>query len=194
MSRPPKPRTTDGTDGKALHPNLGVTLIVGTGRCGSTLLDRTAGQGAGGTSVGDLSALWRALETGLRCSCGLQARRRPFWTEVLIREFGQIDQVALGRKIQDLRRTLVFRRHLPSFATRVISRPSEAGFLGHRHVLKRLYQAIGNLTGRGRRYSMTPMDAFMAAGIEGVRLDVIHLIRDPAAWRTRGKDEDSARR
>jgi hypothetical protein len=54
---------------------LNVLFVVGSGRCGSTLLDILLGQIDGFFSTGELHSLWWAgILEGRRCGCGLAVR------------------------------------------------------------------------------------------------------------------------
>jgi hypothetical protein len=73
-------------------PDFTVLYIKGTGRCGTTVLDRLISQQAGCVSVGEMRRLQSyarqhetkaiAHEDGLLCSCGIAVTECSFWSQV----------------------------------------------------------------------------------------------------------------
>src|SRR5262252_9835277 len=66
-----------------------VLYIAGSGRSGSTLLERALGEIPGFVNVGELIDLYRRVaEHGERCGCGQEFARCPFWSRVGERAVG----------------------------------------------------------------------------------------------------------
>src|SRR5215831_4456244 len=66
-----------------------VVYIAGSGRSGSTLLERVLGEIPGFANVGELIDLFRRVaDHGERCGCGQEFARCPFWSQVGERAVG----------------------------------------------------------------------------------------------------------
>src|SRR5499427_9656408 len=69
-----------------------VVYIAGSGRSGSTMLERVLGEIPGFVNVGELIDLFRHVARhGERCGCGELFADCPFWTSVGKRAFGGWD-------------------------------------------------------------------------------------------------------
>ena len=69
-----------------------VIYIAGSGRSGSTMLERVLGEMPGFVNVGELIDLFRrTAPRGERCGCGLAFADCPFWIGVGERAFGGWD-------------------------------------------------------------------------------------------------------
>src|SRR5215471_2861256 len=69
-----------------------VIYIAGSGRSGSTMLERVLGEMPGFVNVGELIDLFRHVERhGERCGCGEPFADCPFWASVGKRAFGGWD-------------------------------------------------------------------------------------------------------
>jgi len=69
-------------------PSPPVVYVAGSGRSGSTILERVLGQMPGFVNVGELIDLYRRPPEGERCGCGLAFTACPFWLGVGKRAFG----------------------------------------------------------------------------------------------------------
>ena len=159
-----------------------VFLIVGSGRCGSTLLDRLLGQSPDIVSAGELKYLWTGLtDSGRRCGCGEPVAQCAFWQAVLERAYGGIDKVpaGLGRAQrwidQGYYAALLA---LVPFRPRALTRD----LASLKYALARLFPAIAEVAGVKAVVdsSKTPRGN-MLASLPGVRLHAIHLVRDSRA-------------
>ncbi len=160
--------------------NVSVLYIAGPGRSGSTLLDTMLGQVDGFVSVGELRNLWvRGLKDGWPCGCGVPVRECPFWSSVLTEAFGSVEAISVeamrGLQLQSVRT-----RHLPALWWHANhgSRPVAEDY---GTVLSRLYRAIAEVSGARVIVdsSKHPSDAFVVSTLDGVRLHLLHLVRDP---------------
>src|ERR1700743_2959648 len=89
-----------------------VIYIAGSGRSGSTLLERVLGEMPGAVNVGELIDVFRrTAPLGERCGCGLPFTDCPFWSGVGKRAFGgwQDDHVA---EVDRLQGRVARQRHL----------------------------------------------------------------------------------
>lgn len=158
-----------------------VLLVVGSGRSGSTVLANLLGEASGYISVGEVRYLWeRALVAGRPCGCGQQVRECPLWGPVLERAFPQ--GIDAQRVASELRETIRMRGTLRLLA------PGGRRRLARRRphlvdALERLYASLGEQTG-GRVIvdaSKLPTYALLLGTVPGIRLSLLHLVRDPRA-------------
>jgi hypothetical protein len=160
-----------------------VLYIAGSGRSGSTILDRILGQLDGFFSVGELCNLWdRGLLAHRKCGCGVPVDQCPTWRGILATGFGrQLDQADASRMIA-LRRGWVRVRHIPKVLATRWRRPA-AHSDELLEVLGRLYRAVQEHTGCRVIVdsSKAPLYAELLARIPGIDLRVVHLVRDPRA-------------
>ena len=80
-----------------------VVYIAGSGRSGSTLLERALGEIPGFVNVGELIDLYRRTAAdGERCGCGEPFAQCPFWSRVGDRAFSgwQEQKLTATRRLQ----------------------------------------------------------------------------------------------
>jgi hypothetical protein len=164
-----------------------VLCIAGTGQNGATLLTRMLGQVPGFVAVGELGYVWeRGLLENLECGCGARFRQCDFWIGVGEEAFGGWDAVDV-KEVVRLQQFLSLKdRRLPNwmflaFALRpgLWPRYREATWR-YSEFIRRLYRGISKTSG-GRIIvdSMKrPYHVYAAAGIPGIDLSVVHLVRD----------------
>lgn len=157
-----------------------ILYVGGSGRSGSTLLDRILGQVPGVVSTGELARLWDSgLRDNRRCGCGEPFRECPFWSEVGQRAYGGWANVDLARVLY-LGRTVRRHRYLaldafPRLARSYLRRREELCA-----VLVPLYRSVAEVSrcrvvvdsSKEVVYAMLLRHAFP----ESLRL--LHLIRD----------------
>jgi Sulfotransferase family len=156
-----------------------VLYIAGSGRSGSTILDRILGQLDGFFSAGELSNLWeRGLVHRRKCGCGVPIPECPVWSAVLAKGFGEVDA---GRLAALARRRLRPRSVPPLLAARWWRR--EPRMDEYRQALASLYRAVQEHTGCRVVVdsSKSPLYAELLATIPGVDVHVVHLVRDARA-------------
>jgi glycosyl transferase family 2 len=157
-----------------------VLYIAGSGRSGSTLLERVLGDVPGLVNVGELIDLpRRTAPLGELCGCGLPFSRCPFWTGVGERAFGGWPSGELAG-LHRLQVRVARQRHLP----RLLAMP----LAGHgfrydvaeygRHY-KIIYRAIATEADAGYVVdaSKWPVQA-LALARAGIDIRVLHLVRD----------------
>jgi hypothetical protein len=164
------------------HATIRVLYIAGSGRSGSTILDRILGQLDGWFSVGELVNLWeRGLIAGRKCGCGVPVPQCPLWTAVLSRAFGAPVGVD-ARRMALLGRQRVRPGSLPPL---LAARGRTAAPDGdeYRATLARLYRAVHDHTGCRVIVdsSKSPVYAELLATLPGADVSVVHLVRDPRA-------------
>lgn len=169
-------------------------LYVGSwGRSGSTLLDLILGHAPGFVSVGELRYLWeRGLRERQLCGCGVPVPECPFWSAVLEHAFGGADRVdavetaRLARSVDGLAR-------VPWMRSPWKPRGFERNVRAYREILGRVYRAVAHVSGASVIVDSSKYAAhgLLLAGVDGLDLRVLHLVRDSRAvaysWMRRKK-------
>jgi hypothetical protein len=157
-----------------------VLYIGGTGRSGSTLVERSLAQLPGVAAVGELRSLWRAVLTDdRRCSCGQVVSACAFWQEVGDRAFGgwHADHV---QSLLGLQHAVDRHRRLPTLVGRGdpgSSKDVAALASAWTEVFRAIREARdARLVVDSSKY---PAHAAVLRVSGGVDLRVVHLIRDP---------------
>lgn len=174
-----------------------VVFIAGSGRSGSTLLDRVLGTLPGVSSHNELLSIPnRGLGENQRCSCGMPFRECGFWSRV-IEVAGITDDMVPGfvegRLVVDRLRTF------PKIFLGLAGRGFARRLAHYRMQLARLYGAISAVTGQSVIVDSTkiPTHALILLGIPGIRVHVLHLVRDARdvapAWKRRKFDPGTGR-
>jgi hypothetical protein len=159
-----------------------VLYIAGSGRSGTTLVDRILGQLDGFFSGGELHNVWeRGVLANRKCGCGLPFSRCSTWQAILGRAFdgpGGVD----ARRMATLGRKSTGPRRIPSVLARGVQ-PADPGMASYRETLLRLYQAVSRETGCRVLVdsSKSPLYAEQLRTLPGVELYLLHLVRDPRA-------------
>jgi hypothetical protein len=161
-----------------------VLFIAGSGRSGSTLLDRIIGMDKGFCSVGEIGNVWeRSFRQNQLCGCGVPFHDCVFWNDVSRDAFG-IDPshfdaesaIALKEKVDRTRKMpqLVFSRRLGRYRSAL----REYGKL-----LEAFYASILRLSGARTVVdsSKNPPHGFILTRLPRFEVHVVHLVRDPRA-------------
>jgi hypothetical protein len=157
-----------------------VIYIAGSGRSGSTLLERVLGGMPGAVNVGELIDLVRrTAPRGELCGCGQAFAECPFWDGVGKRAFGGWEAGRLA-EIHRLQTRVARQRHLPRLlAMSLADRGFRDDVAAYGASYRALYQAIADEA--GARYvidaSKWPSQA-LALARAGLDIRVIHLVRD----------------
>jgi hypothetical protein len=124
-----------------------VLFIAGTGRSGSTLLERALGAMPGYVNVGELIDLFRRVAAeDERCGCGERFSACPFWREVGERAFGGWTE-SLISEISTMQRAVARQRHIPALVRQVRSGRLSPRLVRYGEVYSRLYRAILDVSG-----------------------------------------------
>lgn len=157
-----------------------VLYIAGSGRSGSTLLERVLGAIPGFVNVGELIDLFRrTVPRGERCGCGLAFADCPFWTGVGKHAFSGWDRDQLA-SVHRLQTRVARQRHMPRLvATPLAGRRFRAELASYAASYASLYRGIAAESGAGCVVdaSKWPVQA-LALARAGMDIRVIHLVRD----------------
>ena len=149
---------------------LRVVYVLGTGRCGSTLLDLMLGLAPDGQSTGELWTLARPIaREEAPCSCGAPASSCPFWSGVLERLPSGAGLPELARASRSFDRL----RALPlTFVARSLGTPA---YRAHAERIRALYEAIAARGGRPILVdsSKDPVRALSVGSAGGTGLEVL---------------------
>lgn len=157
-----------------------VLYIGGTGRTGSTIVEKILGQDPKWFAGGELTFLWRFLHSG-KCSCGEPLTGCPVWTAVFRDAFGGFDAVDADEMVRLRHR---FRSvHLPVLASTRLRRRFLTR-LGHfPHTIERLYRSIAGVSGANVVVdsSKEPHYSWILQTRGALDVHFLHLVRDPRA-------------
>ncbi|WP_370328125.1 glycosyltransferase [Euzebya sp.] len=163
---------------------VGVLLIAGMGRSGSTLLDRMLGEVEGCVSLGEVVHLWsRGVRDDERCACGERFSRCAFWTAVGEEAFGGWANVDV-EAVLAAQRAVERDRHLLKLATRPgVLRGFDADVEAYGRSLLAVYRAVQRLTGaRWLVVSSTDVATmYLLRRLDRVDLRIVHLVGDAGA-------------
>jgi hypothetical protein len=179
---------------------LTVIYIAGAGRSGSTILDRILGTLPGVTSCNETIRVWKnGFLENLGCTCGSSFRECLFWSAVAKQAFpgGEPNPARTDELQWEVSRSRYFQRLLadPSSQSSFGTRLAE-----YRATLGPLYRAIAEVCGCDVLVdsSKLPGEALVLAGIPGIDVRVVHLVRDARAvahsWRRNRRDPGLRRR
>lgn len=156
-----------------------VIYIAGTGRSGSTLLERTLGAMPGHVNVGELLDLYRRVAVAdERCGCGELFSQCPFWTEVGEVAFGGWSP-ELVAELARLQALVARQRQIPAVLVQHLRRSPGPDLARYQDLHARLYAAI--LSVAGARVvvdaSKWPSQALALSGAQ-IDLRVVNVVRD----------------
>ena len=162
-----------------------VIFLGGSGRSGSTLIERLLGELPLVCNVGEVVHLWeRGLLRGESCGCGEPLPACPFWTRVGEIAFGGWDRFDLARFLQ-VKQSVDRNRYIPALAA---ARPAATAGLSARAAwyasrYARLYAAIAQVSGcpvvvdSSKHASL----AFCLRASGQIDLRVLQVVRDSRA-------------
>ncbi|HEV2370544.1 MAG TPA: hypothetical protein VGS19_00115, partial [Streptosporangiaceae bacterium] len=157
-----------------------VVYIAGSGRSGSTLLERTIGAVPGFVNVGELIDLSRrTVSRGERCGCGQAFVECEFWNQVGERAFGGWDAETLAN-IRRLQFRVARQRHMARLiAVRMTDGRFRADLASYGASYTHLYHAIAAVNGANYVVDASKWPAqALALARSGVDMRVIHFVRD----------------
>lgn len=157
-----------------------VVYIAGSGRSGSTLVERALGAIPGFVNVGELIDLYRRTAAhGERCGCGKTFAECPFWSKVGDRAFGGWPEQQLT-VVHRLQGRVARQRRMPRLvAMPLAGRRFRADVAAYGTSYASLYGAIAAEAGAACVVdaSKWPVQA-LALARAGLDVRVIHLVRD----------------
>lgn len=156
-----------------------LVYIGGSGRSGSTLLERMLASMPGYWSVGELVFIWqRSLIRNDRCGCGSRFRDCAFWTQVGEAAFGGWSQVDV-EAAASLRATVDRHRNLDRIAGLRGGGKLTGPLAEYAELTGRLYQAVREVTGASVIVdsSKSVSYALLVRNLPGVDLRLVHLVR-----------------
>lgn len=169
-----------------------VVYVAGDGRSGSTLLSRLLGQTSGWFSAGEVRYVWeRGLLQDRPCECGAPFAACPFWSEVISTAFGSAGAVPAADLVAAEQSLLRTRRAAATLRGASAPHAWLAGSPDYVSSLARLYPAVRDVAGCRVVVDSSKLPAYgqVLRGVPGVRVSVVHLVRDPRAtahsWRRR---------
>lgn len=162
-----------------------VVYIAGSGRSGTTLLERMVGAVPGYVNVGELIDLFRRVASNdERCGCGETFSTCPFWQEVGDRAFKGWDDGVLD-EVNGLQHQVARQRYLTSNLLPVKTAAFRKSARTYRQRYASLYRAIADTAGASTIVDASKWPA-QAAALVGPEIDlrIIHVQRDVrgVAW------------
>lgn len=162
-------------------PPVRVLYVGGSGRSGSTLLDRILGQVPGLWSVGEIVHIWRrGVAENQLCGCGTPFRECPFWTQVGVHAFGGWENIDVDDVLR-LQHRVDRNRYIPLMAMRWISPSYRRSLAAYSKYLAALYGGIKRVSGKEIIVDSAKHAsyAFLLRQVPEIELRVLHLTRDP---------------
>ncbi|HSB90098.1 MAG TPA: sulfotransferase, partial [Anaerolineales bacterium] len=160
--------------------SLRVLYIAGSGRSGSTILEKILGNLPGFVSIGEVRYFWEYIESGDRlCGCGRPLTECDFWRRVLgvlgLSPAALAHLSALAQSSDRTRYALLQAAGLPGIGA------FPPSLLEGTH---RLYRAIQEASGGGTIIdsSKVPSHLSLLLRIPEIDVRVLHLVRDPRAY------------
>ncbi len=157
---------------------MSVIFISGTGRSGSTILDRVLGTLDGVLSCNEIRPIWRfGFGENRPCTCGKPFLSCPFWSAVSREAFNSdVD----WRRMVALEAAFDHSRYFFRLEQGRIRRALERDLAEYRETLARLYRAIAVVSGDRVIIdsSKVPTRALILSQIPGFDVHLIHLVRD----------------
>jgi hypothetical protein len=161
-----------------------VVFIGGSGRSGTTLLERLLGRVSGITALGEVRHLpERGMVEDQDCGCGEPFSACPFWSKVGHLAFGGWTTPAAVRW-RTTQRRVDRNRHLPFLVLPVRLLVVRPRFRRHLTVyadgLRCLYEAAAEVGGASAIVdsSKAGSSVFLLRRVPGIDLSVVHVVRD----------------
>jgi len=159
-----------------------VVFVAGTGRSGSTVFELALAQHLGVPSTGELVTVFRrGVLEDRNCSCGDRFSVCPFWKSVVAADPAAFTHASAERVDASMSRVLrafgLLRCLTGSSRSRLARIVDPQWF----RAMGSLYKAVGTVTGTPvfTDSSKAPALALLLDRIEGVDIDLVHLVRDP---------------
>ncbi len=158
-----------------------VLYVAGSGRSGSTLVERALGAVPGFCNVGEILDLFRgAITDDERCGCGRPFSACPFWSAVSGASSTLSDPARIER-MSLLQAGLVRQRHLPRMVVPALSKGSFGRELReYADGYADIFSAVADVSGAHHVVdaSKWPVQA-LALSASGYDVRVVQVVRDP---------------
>ena len=157
-----------------------ILYVIGSSRCGSTVLGNVLGELPGFFAAGEVRFLWERTVQGRLCGCRSPVASCQVWGKVLsvVRERGG----ATPEEMLAADRAVLRPHHLPSLLMR---RPGnvagDPSLLRYATTLRTTYEALAEVTGTDIIVdtSKRPTNGAVARLLPGIEVKFLHLVRDP---------------
>lgn len=160
-----------------------VLFLGGSGRSGSTLIERLAGELPGVCAVGEVVHLWeRGLRGNEPCGCGTPLLECPFWEKVGQEAFGGWAAFDAERMLA-LKAAVDRNRFVPELAAPRLRDSLARDVAEYVDAYRRLYAAVALVSG-AELVIDSSKHASLAHALRwcgGLDLRVLHVVRDPRA-------------
>ena len=176
----PLPETHQFATDQAPKAGGVVSYVAGSGRSGSTLLDRLLNETDGVVAIGELVYLWEPEQLDRHvCGCGKPVRDCEFWGAVADKAFGGWESPAYAR-ITELRRSVLRHRYLPLLAAPWMSPKFRRLVAELVDLLVPVYDAVAEVSGATVIVDSSKEVAYAYAlrRALGDRLRIVHLLRN----------------
>ncbi len=160
-----------------------VLYIAGWGRSGSTILGNVLGQIDGWCHVGEIRYLWdRGIVMNRKCGCHSSFHDCSFWSKVLFKAFGGIDQINPQEMVY-LRDSFLRTRHLLLYRKDKLQNIVTRDMHRYLDALANLYESIAKVAGADIIVdsSKFPSHAYLLDTLPEIDLFIVQLVRDPRA-------------
>lgn len=181
-------------ENRAHTARIKVLYIAGSGRSGSTLLERILGQFPALASIGELRHLWLLKpDQGVLCGCGAPVKECAFWNAVLSEASVELSDASFERFRQQ--RFRVDRiRFLPQILFPRLGKPAfRADLADYRRTLLAIYRAIQSRTGCAYIIDSSKdiSTLYLLHSMPEIDLTILHMVRDSRgvtySWNKRSK-------
>lgn len=167
-----------------------VLYISGSGRSGSTLLERVLNSSDRFFAVGEFHTLWRLPIADITCSCGAKVADDDFWRNVLdVAGVGAAERAELRRLEAIVARSGYVSAAGYKLAT-LATDPQVRAYLAPQFAI---FDALSKLTGKPIIVDSSKAGPRAWAMASDPRSRMLHLYRDPtdviASWRSRKFDQ-----
>jgi hypothetical protein len=159
-----------------------VLYIMGSPRCGSTVLDNILNEIGGFFSAGELRFLWQRLDQGRFCGCGKSFESCEIWSRVLEKVAGS-EAAATASAVRARQRQISGTWRTWQLLHQITKDRVPGQIQAHGALMGDVYEAIKAVTGARVIVdsSKRPWDAALLGSIRNVAPFFVHLVRDPRA-------------
>jgi hypothetical protein len=167
-----------------------ILYVVGTPRCGSTVLSNILNEVERFFSIGEFNFIWdRGLKENWGCGCGKPFKECPVWSKVLQKVFDDVNQVDVETFLDqseryDKKRELPLRvRHFLYMSQERIQKRMKRMMGDYLDVITQLYHAIYDVVGNKVIVdtSKSLFYGYVLSSIPTFDVYILHLVRDSRA-------------